>query len=100
MKNIVMTSWNFIFDYNKSPLRNIPEGNIRHMVYQVLGWMWAISFSIATGTYAFMGVNLIAHAVLIGAAALTVATYTTATVKPELFVRKAGWGRSTTGEHE
>jgi hypothetical protein len=100
MKNVIYHSWNFIFDYNKSPLRHIPEGNIRHMVYQVLGWMWAISFSIATGTYAFMGVNLIAHAVLIGAAAMTVAVYTTATVKPELFVRKAGWGRSTTGEHE
>jgi hypothetical protein len=97
MKNIVLASWNFIFDYNKSPLRHIPEGNIRHMVYQVLGWMWAISFSIATGTYAFMGVNLIAHAVLIGAAALTVAVYTTATLKPEKF--KTVLGRRPDGEH-
>jgi hypothetical protein len=97
MKNIILASWNFIFDYNKSPLRNIPEGNIRHMVYQVLGWMWAISFSIATGTYAFMGVNLIAHAVLIGAAALTVAVYTTATLKPEKF--KTVLGRRPDGEH-
>ncbi len=97
MKNIVMTSWNFIFDYNKSPLRHIPEGNIRHMVYQVLGWMWAISFSIATGTYAFLGVNLIAHAVLIGAAALTVATYTTASLKPETF--RVVLGRRPDGEH-
>ncbi len=97
MKNIVLTSWNFIFDYNKSPLRHIPEGNIRHMVYQVLGWMWAISFSIATGTYAFMGVNLIAHAVLIGAAALTVATYTTASLKPDAF--RVVLGRRPDGEH-
>jgi hypothetical protein len=67
------------------------------MVYQVLGWMWAISFSIATGTYAFMGVNLIAHAVLIGAAALTVAVYTTATLKPEKF--KTVLGRRPDGEH-
>jgi hypothetical protein len=97
MKNIILASWNFIFDYNKSPLRNIPEGNIRHMVYQVLGWMWAISFSIATGTYAFMGVNLIAHAVLIGAAALTVATYTTASLKPNAF--RVVLGRRPDGEH-
>ena len=97
MKNIVMNSWNFIFDYNKSPLRHIPEGNIRHMVYQVLGWMWAISFSIATGTYAFLGVNLIAHAVLIGAAALTVAAYTTASLKPETF--RVVLGRRPDGEH-
>jgi hypothetical protein len=97
MKNIILASWNFIFDYNKSPLRNIPEGNIRHMVYQVLGWMWAIAFSIATGTYAFMGVNLIAHAVLIGAAALTVATYTTASLKPNAF--RVVLGRRPDGEH-
>jgi hypothetical protein len=97
MKNIILASWNFIFDYNKSPLRNIPEGNIRHMIYQVLGWMWAISFSIATGTYAFMGVNLIAHAVLIGTAALTVATYTTASLKPEAF--RVVLGRRPDGEH-
>lgn len=98
MENVVLTSWNFIFDYNKSPLRNIPEGNIRHMVYQLLGWMWAISFSIATGTYVFMGLNLIAHAVLIGAVAMTVAVYTTATVKPETF--RIVLGRSPDGEHE
>ena len=67
------------------------------MVYQVLGWMWAIAFSIATGTYAFMGVNLIAHAVLIGAAALTVATYTTASLKPDAF--RVVLGRRPDGEH-
>jgi hypothetical protein len=67
------------------------------MVYQVLGWMWAIAFSIATGTYAFMGVNLIAHAVLIGAAALTVATYTTASLKPNAF--RVVLGRRPDGEH-
>jgi len=80
-------------------LRNIPEGNIRHMVYQILGWMWAIAFSVAIGSYTFLAVSLIGHAVLIGAAAMTVAVYTTATVKPELFVKKAGWGRSVDGEH-
>jgi len=37
---------------------------------------------------------------LVGAATITVMTLTTATVKPELFVRKAGWGRSADGEHE
>ena len=80
-------------------MRNIPEGNIRHMVYQILGWMWAIAFSVAIGSYTFLAVSLIGHAVLIGAAAMTVAVYTTATVKPELFVKKAGWGRSVDGEH-
>ena len=97
MKNIVLASWNFIFDYNKSPLRNIPEGNIRHMVYQLLGWMWAISFGLAIGSYTFLAVSLIGHVVLIGAAAMTVAVYTTATVKPEAF--RVVLGRRPDGEH-
>jgi hypothetical protein len=97
MKSALAFGWNFIFDYNKSPLRHIPEGNIRHMVYQVLGWMWAISFSIASGTYAFLGVNLIAHAVLIGAAAITVTTYTAATMRSTKI--KTALGRRPDGEH-
>jgi hypothetical protein len=97
MKNIVLNSWNFIFDYNKSPLRNIPEGNIRHMVYQMLGWMWALSFGIAIGSYTFLAISLIGHVVLIGAAAMTVAVYTTATVKPETF--RVVLGRRPDGEH-
>lgn len=97
MKNIVLTCWNFIFDYNKSPLRNIPEGNIRHMVYQLLGWMWAVSFGLAIGSYTFLAVSLIGHVVLIGAAAMTVAVYTTATVKPEAF--RVVLGRRPDGEH-
>jgi hypothetical protein len=97
MKNIVLTSWNFIFDYDKSPLRHIPEGNIRHMVYQMLAWMWAISFSIAIGSYSIIGVSLIAHTVLVGAAAITVAVYTTASVRPESF--KIVLGRRNDGEH-
>jgi hypothetical protein len=97
MKNIILTSWNFIFDYNKSPLRHIPEGNIRHMIYQMLGWMWAISFSIAIGSYTFLAISLIGHAVLISAAAITVAVYTTATVKPKAF--RVVLGRRPDGEH-
>jgi hypothetical protein len=97
MKNIVLTSWNFIFDYNKSPLRNIPEGNIRHMVYQLLGWMWAISFSLAIGSYTFLTVSLIGHVLLIGAAAMTVAVYTAASIKPEAF--RVVLGRRPDGEH-
>jgi hypothetical protein len=97
MKNIILASWNFIFDYNKSPLRNIPKGNIRHMVYQLLGWMWAVSFGLAIGSYTFLAVSLIGHVVLIGAAAMTVAVYTTATVKPEAF--RVVLGRRPDGEH-
>ena len=59
--------------------------------------MWAISFSIAIGSYTTAFANIIGHSVLIGAAGITVATYTAAKVKPSLF---NGAGRRPDGEHE
>jgi hypothetical protein len=49
--------------------------------------MWAVSFATAMGSYTFMAASLIGHTVLIAAAAITVATWTTASKKPGLFVR-------------
>ena len=97
IRDKIVAAWNFIFDHNKSPLRHIPDGNIRHMVFQLLGWMWAISFGLAIGSYTFLAISLIGHVVLICAAAITVATYTTASKKPEVFARVLG--RSSDGEH-
>ena len=34
-----------------SPVRNIPDVAVRHYILQVLGFMWAICFSIALGSY-------------------------------------------------
>ena len=56
---------------------------------------------IAIGNATFFYINFLAHAALIEAATVTVATWTAATVKPQLFVRTAtGWGRAPNGEHE
>jgi hypothetical protein len=49
--------------------------------------MWAISFSLAIGNYIFMAASIIGHVILIAAAAITVATWTTAAIKPEVFNR-------------
>ncbi len=87
MKNAVVYMWNFIFDHEKSPLRHIPDFTVRHMVFQMLGWMWAISFSLAISSYTFLAVSLVGHVVLIGAVAFTVATYTAASVRPQMFVK-------------
>lgn len=86
MRNLVVSAWNFIFDHEISPLRHIPDFGVRQMVFQMLGWMWAIAFSIAIGSYTFLAISLVGHAVLIGAAAITVATYGTSSKRPELFV--------------
>lgn len=97
----VVYPWNFIFNHEVSPLRNIPDISTRHYVLQALAFMWVVAFSIAVGNATFFYVNFLAHAALIGAATITVATWTAATVKPDLFVRTAtGWGRAPNGEHE
>jgi hypothetical protein len=79
--------WDFLFNHEVSPVRHITDVAIRHYILQILGIMWAVSFSLAIGNYVFMAASIIGHAVLIAAAAITVATWTTASVKPELFDR-------------
>jgi hypothetical protein len=89
-RKFVVHAWNFLFNHEVSPLRHIPDVAIRHYVLQVLGVMWAVSFSIAIGSYTFMAISLVGHTVLIAAAAITVATWTTASIKPKLFIRSTG----------
>lgn len=98
MKSFVVQCWNFIFNHNVSPLRHIPDVNIRHLVLQVLGLMWAVSCAIAIGSYTFLAYSILGHAVLFAAAAVTVATYTAAAHRPKLFLR--GSGRRVDGEHD
>jgi hypothetical protein len=98
MRSSIAYAWNYIFDHETSPLRHIPDIGVRHMILQVLAWMWAIAFSVAMGSYAFLPASLIGHAVLIAAVVVTVATYTTAATKPGVF--RSGSGRRRDGEHE
>ena len=86
VQKFVVYCWNYLFNLKVSPLRNIPDVAIRHYVLQALGLMWAVAFAVATGSYTFMAFSMIGHTVLIAAAAITVATWTTATAKPELFL--------------
>jgi hypothetical protein len=85
-RKTVIYGWNFVFNHEVSPLRHIPDIAIRHYILQALGLTWAISFAVASGSYTFMAVSVVGHTVLIAAAAITVATWTAATVKPELFL--------------
>jgi hypothetical protein len=98
MRKLVVNAWNFIFNSEVSPLRNIPDVAIRHYVLQALGLMWAVSFAVAIGSYTLLAASIIGHTFLIAAAAITVATYTAAAKKPHVFMR--GSGRRYDGEHE
>ena len=89
MRKLIVYLWNFIFNSDVSPLRSIQDVAIRHYVLQLLGFMWAVAFAAAAGSYTFMAVSVIGHTVLIAAAAITVATWTAATAKPDIFVRSS-----------
>lgn len=97
MRKFIVHGWNFIFNHRVSPLRHIEDVAVRHYILQGLGFMWAVCVSLAIGSYTTAFANIIGHAVLIGAAGITVATYTAAKVKPSLF---KGSGRKRDGEHE
>ena len=94
----VLLAWNFVFNHEFSPVRNIPDIAIRHYILQALGLMWVASFSLAIGSYAGFAASAVGHTVLIAAAAVTVATLTSAATRPRLFARILGRGK--TGEHD
>ena len=98
MREFIYDSWNGVMDAERNPLRHIPDTNTRHMVLQVLAWMWCIVFSMWVGSFWIMGISMIAHALLLGAIVITVATFETAKRKPQVF---DGYnGRANGGEHE
>ena len=78
MRQFIYASWNGVLDANINPLRHIPDTNTRHMVLQVLAWMWCIVFSMYMGSIFVMGVTMIAHVLVLAAIVITVATFETA----------------------
>ena len=89
VRKFIVFCWDFVFNHEVSPLRHISDVAMRHYVLQALGLMWAAAFAVAAGSYTFMAVSVIGHTVLIAAAAITVATWTAATAKPDIFVRSS-----------
>ena len=87
MREFIYDSWNGVMNMDKNPLRHIPDTNTRHMVLQVLAWMWGIVFSMWVGSFWIMGASMIAHVLILGAIAVTVATFETAKRKPTFFLR-------------
>ena len=97
MRKIIYDNWNYVMDHNLNPLRNIPDINTRHLVMQVLAWMWCIVFAFIVGSWTAFGVSVIGHVLLIAAIVVTVGTFETARRAPQYF---GGLGRGNGGEHE
>ena len=85
MREFIYDSWNGVMNMDKNPLRHIPDTNTRHMVLQVLAWMWCVVFSFYVGSIWAFGISAIAHIVFLAAIVITVATFETAKRRPTFF---------------
>ena len=94
---MIKQTWALVMDSEKNPLRHIPDINTRHMVMQVLAWMWCIIFSMYIGSITVFGVSASIHALLIAGIFITLGTFETAKRRPQYF---DSLGRGTGGEHE
>ena len=94
MREWVYDCWNVVMNSDKNPLSIIPDLSTRHMIMQVLAWMWCITFAIIVGSWTAFGISAVAHVVLLGAIVLTVGTFETAKRKPHIFNLKPGYHSS------
>ena len=101
MREWVYDSWNSVMDLDHNPLKDIPDIQTRHLIMQVLAWMWCIAFGFIVSNMWAGIVSMMAHVLLLGAIAVTVATFETAKRKPQAFTSLGGYnGRGSGGEHE
>jgi len=87
----IYDTWESIMNHDRNPLKNIPHTNTRHMIMQVLAWMWCIAFSSYFSSMWIFGITAIAHIIILAAIAVTVATFETARRKPDFFLRNDGY---------
>ena len=73
-------------DDKRNPLSAIPDTNVRHMVMQVLAWMWCIIFSMSLGSITVFAYTAVAHTLLIAGIVATVVIFETAKRKPGFFL--------------
>lgn len=91
MRQFVYNSWTAVMDDSRNPLSNIPDTNTRHMVMQVLAWMWCITFAMMVGSWTVFGISAISHVVLLGAIAVTVGTFEVAKKSSNSFSLRSGY---------
>ncbi len=75
MSEFVKDSWSGIMIRDNTPLKHIPNLMVRHMIFQILAWMWCIIFSAALGSFLVFGISLIAHVLLIAGITITYSTF-------------------------
>ena len=76
MREFITNSWEGVMNLNHNPLRNIPDMQVRHLILQILAWMWCITFSLFFSSWYVFGITVVGHFVLILAIVVTVITFT------------------------
>ena len=97
MQKVIVDVWKNVMDHEHNPLRFIPDLQTRHVVLQLLAWMWCIIFAMSLGSITLFGITAIAHSLLIAGIVFTVGTFKIAQYRPNSFVQLA---RGVDGEHE
>ena len=78
MKKMLYQMYSGVMDSDWNPLRKIPDLAHRHLIMQVLAWMWCIIFSLYFGSFVVFGITAAAHFLLIFGTFITAATFATA----------------------
>ena len=89
--------YNLVMDSRHNPLSNILDTTTRHLVMQILEWMWRIVFLMWLGSIVVFGVRATVHAILLAGVFVTVGVFVTAKRHP---VHYSGLGRANGGEYE
>ena len=74
MGNFINTCWTTIMDSSRNPLRHLDLAS-QHYFMQVLGWMWSMVFSLTFLSIFHFGLTWMAHLLVIGGIAMTVALF-------------------------
>lgn len=74
MKTFIINTWDAVMDSRHNPLRHLDLAS-QHYFMQVLGWMWSMVFSLAFLSIFHFGYVWIAHLLMFGGVAMTVAVF-------------------------
>lgn len=74
MKPFVVGCWEAVMDNQPNPLRHLDLAS-QHHIMQVLGWMWSMVFSFTFLSIFHFGLIWLAHLLIFGGAAMTVAIF-------------------------
>ena len=93
----IIKLYHLVMDSRHNPLSHIPDTNTRHLVMQVLAWMWWVVFSMWMGSILALGVSASIHEIFLAGIFVTVGVFETAKLNTVCF---GSLERADGGEHE